>query len=133
LLSAFQTDGAGTWSWAWKLVFTIVTLASGFKGGEVTPLFFIGATLGHSLALVLGAPVGLFAGLGLIAIFAGATKTPLACTVIGIELFGAYHAVHFALVCFVAFLVSGRTGIYSGQRQPSPTAPLAPKARKQTP
>jgi H+/Cl- antiporter ClcA len=96
LLSAFQTDGAETWSWAWKLVFTVVTLASGFKGGEVTPLFFIGATLGHSLALWLGAPVGLFAGLGLIAIFAGATKTPLACTVLGIELFGAHHAVLFA-------------------------------------
>lgn len=133
LLSAFQTDGAGTWSWAWKLAFTIVTLASGFKGGEVTPLFFIGATLGHSLALWLGAPVGLFAGLGLIAIFAGATKTPLACTVLGIELFGAQHAVLFAVACFVAFLVSGRTGIYSGQRQPLPAATLTPKTRKQTP
>jgi len=133
LLSAFQSDGAGAWSWAWKLVFTIVTLGSGFKGGEVTPLFFIGATLGHSLALWLGAPVGLFAGLGLIAIFAGATKTPLACTMLGVELFGAHHAVHFALACFVAFLVSGRTGIYSGQRQPLPAATLAPKAQKQNP
>jgi H+/Cl- antiporter ClcA len=130
LLSAFQTAGAGTWSWAWKLVFTIVTLASGFKGGEVTPLFFIGATLGHSLALWLGAPVGLFAGLGLVAIFAGATKTPLACTVLGVELFGAHHAVYFAFACFVAFLVSGRTGIYFGQRHPSPATPLAPKAEK---
>jgi H+/Cl- antiporter ClcA len=111
-------------------VFTVVTLASGFKGGEVTPLFFIGATLGHSLALWLGAPVGLFAGLGLIAIFAGATKTPLACTVLGIELFGAHHAVYFAFACFVAFLVSGRTGIYFGQRHPSPATSLAPKAEE---
>lgn len=132
LHSAFQTDGAGTWSWAWKLVFTVVTLASGFKGGEVTPLFFIGATLGHTLALLLGAPAGLFAGLGLIAIFAGATKTPLACTVLGIELFGAHHAVYFALACCVAFLVSGRTGIYSAQRHPSPATILASKAHKKT-
>lgn len=130
LLSAFQTGGAGAWSWAWKLVFTVVTLASGFKGGEVTPLFFIGATLGHTLALLLGAPVALFAGLGLIAIFAGATKTPLACTVLGVELFGAHHVVYFALACCVAFLVSGRTGIYSAQRHPSPATPLATKAQK---
>ncbi len=126
LLSAFQTGGAGTWSWAWKLLFTVVTLASGFKGGEVTPLFFIGAALGHTLALPLGAPVGLFAGLGLIAIFAGATKTPLACTVLGIELFGAHAAVYFALACYVAFFASGRTGIYTAQRRPAPRPPTAP-------
>lgn len=59
LLSAFQTEGAEPWSWAGKFLFTTVTLASGFKGGEVTPLFFIGATLGHALAVPLGAPVAL--------------------------------------------------------------------------
>jgi H+/Cl- antiporter ClcA len=120
ILSAFTTTGATPWSWWWKLLFTAVTLGSGFKGGEVTPLFFIGATLGHALAIPFGAPVDLFAGLGFIAVFAGATNTPLACTVMGIELFGAQHAVYFAVACFIAYLFSGHTGIYSGQKRGVP-------------
>ena len=58
----------------------------------------------------------LFAALGFVAVFAGATKTPLACTLLGIELFGAHHAVVFALACFIAYLSSGRGGVYSAQR-----------------
>lgn len=116
LLSAFQAGGATPWSWWWKLLFTAVTLSAGFKGGEVTPLFFIGATLGHALAILLGTPVDLFAGLGFIAIFAGAANTPLACTVMGIELFGAHYTVYFALACFVAYFFSGHSGIYLSQR-----------------
>lgn len=116
VLSAFQAGGATPWSWWWKLLFTAVTLAAGFKGGEVTPLFFIGATLGNAVATACGAPVDLFAALGFIAVFAGATNTPLACTIMGIELFGADHAVYFALSCFVAYYCSGHSGIYSSQR-----------------
>lgn len=116
LLSAFHPGGATTWSWAWKLLFTAVTLAAGFKGGEVTPLFIIGATLGNALASLAGLPVDLFAALGFVAVFAGATKTPLACTLLGIELFGADHAVPLALACFIAYLSSGSGGIYSAQR-----------------
>ncbi len=120
ILSAFAPAGAPPWSWWWKLIFTAVTLGSGFKGGEVTPLFFIGATLGHTVALVLSGPVDLFAGLGFIAIFAGATNTPLACTMLGIELFGAHHAVYYAVACFIAYLFSGHTGIYSAQQRGVP-------------
>lgn len=116
LLSAFQRGGATPWSWWWKLLFTAVTLSAGFKGGEVTPLFFIGATLGNTLALVLGAPVDLFAGLGFVAVFAGAANTPLACTIMGIELFGAHYTVYFAVACFVAYFFSGHSGIYLSQR-----------------
>jgi len=112
LLSAFNPGGAHDWSWAGKFLFTIVTLGSGFKGGEVTPLFFIGATLGHALAGFAHAPIDLFAGLGMIAVFAGATKTPFACTLLGVELFGAYYAPYFALACFIAVFASGRSGIY---------------------
>ena len=115
LLSAFQPGGATPWSWWWKLLFTAVTLAAGFKGGEVTPLFFIGAALGNTLAVLLGAPVDLFAGLGFIAVFAGAANTPLACTVMGIELFGAPYALYFAVACFVAYHFSGHSGIYRSQ------------------
>jgi H+/Cl- antiporter ClcA/PII-like signaling protein len=116
ILTAFNPGGAHAWSWWWKLLFTAVTLASGFKGGEVTPLFFIGATLGNTLAVLLGGPVDLFAGLGFVAVFAGSTNTPLACTVMGAELFGAHYLVYFAVACFVAYFFSGHSGIYMSQR-----------------
>ena len=116
ITSAFRAGGAGPFDWWWKVVFTAVTLSSGFKGGEVTPLFFIGATLGNRLALVLRAPIDLFAGLGFVAVFAGAANTPLACTILGIELFGAGPAVYLATACFVSYLVSGHSGIYLSQR-----------------
>lgn len=116
ILSAFHEGGAGMWSWWWKILFTAVTLSAGFKGGEVTPLFFIGATLGNVFATLSGAPVDLFAGLGFIAVFAGASNTPLACTIMGVELFGAHYAVYFAVACFVAYYFSGHSGIYGSQR-----------------
>jgi len=114
--SAFNAGGADTWSWLWKTIYTTVTLGTGFKGGEVTPLFYIGATLGNTLSALLNAPVGLFAALGFIAVFAGATNTPLACTFMGIELFGGEHALLFAVACFTAYFFSGNSGIYSAQR-----------------
>ena len=104
------------WAWALKLLFTVVTLSAGFKGGEVTPLFFIGAALGNVLSWILGAPTDLFAGLGFVAMFAGAANTPLACTLMGIELFGAGQAAYIAAACFVAYLCSGHSGIYLSQR-----------------
>ncbi|HIJ94916.1 MAG TPA: voltage-gated chloride channel family protein [Desulfuromonadales bacterium] len=120
ILSCFSPQGADPWSWWWKLIFTVVTLGSGFKGGEVTPLFFIGAALGNSLAQLLGAPVDLFAGLGFIAVFAGATNTPLACTLMGIELFGSHYTIYFTIACFVSYLLSGHSGIYLSQRIGTP-------------
>lgn len=120
IVSCFQAGGAHTWSWLWKVLFTAITLSSGFKGGEVTPLFFIGAALGNTLAMLLGAPVDLFAALGFIAVFAGATNTPLACTMMGIELFGGEYAVYFATSCFTAYLFSGHSGIYLSQRIGTP-------------
>ncbi|WFU00748.1 voltage-gated chloride channel family protein [Rhizobium sp. CB3171] len=116
ILGFFDPARIDYWSWFWKAVFTIVTLSSGFKGGEVTPLFFIGAALGNAVAAVLGAPIDLFAALGFIAVFAGATNTPLACMIMGIELFGATHTVYFAVACFLAYICSGHTSIYLSQR-----------------
>lgn len=103
-------------AWIWKLAFTVVTLSAGFKGGEVTPLFFIGAALGNSLAIAMGAPVDLFAALGFVAIFAGASNTPLASTLLGIELFGAGNGLYIATACIVAYRFSGHSGIYTAQR-----------------
>jgi PII-like signaling protein len=106
-------------------VFTILTLSSGFKGGEVTPLFYIGAGLGNALSGVLGAPADLFAALGLVALFAGASNTPLACMIMGVELFGSTHTVYIAVACFLAYLCSGHSGIYLSQRIGVPKSPSA--------
>ncbi|HQS44934.1 MAG: chloride channel protein [Rhizobiales bacterium 24-66-13] len=116
IASFFDPGRIDYWSWLWKFVFTVVTLSAGFKGGEVTPLFFIGAALGNALAHLLGAPVDLLAGLGFVAVFAGASNTPLACTIMGIELFGAENTVYVATACFIAYAFSGHSGIYLSQR-----------------
>jgi H+/Cl- antiporter ClcA len=120
ITSAFHRGGSDTWSWLWKTVYTSVTLGTGFKGGEVTPLFYIGATLGNALSALLHAPASLFAALGFIAVFAGATNTPVACTMMGVELFGAEHALLFGLACFTAFLFSGHPGIYGAHKAEDP-------------
>ena len=118
ILSCFRAGGATDGSWGWKILFTAVTLSCGFKGGEVTPLFFIGAALGNVCARLLDATAqtDLFAGLGFIGVFAGATNTPLACTIMGIELFGSQAVVYMAVACYLSYLFSGHTGVYLSQR-----------------
>ncbi|AZA94017.1 chloride channel protein [Chryseobacterium nakagawai] len=104
------------YDFALKMAFTIITLSAGFKGGEVTPLFFIGATLGSALSLFIPLPFGLLAGMGFVAVFAGATNTPLACMLMGIELFGAECSVYIAIACVVSYLLSGHNSIYTKQK-----------------
>ena len=98
-----------------KILFTGFTLGAGFKGGEVTPLFFIGATLGSTLSLVVPLPIALLAGMGFVAVFAGATHTPIACTVMGMELFGIESGIFVAVACYTAYFASGSVGIYNAQ------------------
>lgn len=97
-----EASGAEPWDWAWKLVFTVVTVGSGFKGGEVTPLFFMGAGLGWALSGWLGLPVPLLAACGMVAVFGAAARTPAACFLMGVELFGPCPALPLALCCAVA-------------------------------
>lgn len=99
-----------------KMVFTIASLGSGFKGGEVTPLFYIGATLGNALAPLLHMPFSLLAGIGFVAVFAGAANTPIASTLMAIELFGADVGIYAGIACVISYLFSGHTGIYRSQR-----------------
>ena len=101
---------------ALKLLFTAITLGSGFPGGEVTPLFVIGATLGASLGTPLHVDVALLAAVGFVAVFAGAANTPLACTIMGVELFGAGAILPLAVGCVVAYIFSSHRGIYPTQR-----------------
>lgn len=96
-----------------KLILTTLTLGSGFKGGEVTPLFFIGATLGSSLSEYLTLPISFAAAIGFAGVFAAATKAPLACALMGAELFGWPMLPVFVLVCYLSVFVSGKQGIYN--------------------
>ena len=115
IVEAFQQPLA-PYDFAAKMVFTIASLGSGFKGGEVTPLFFIGATLGNALAPLLNLPFPLLAGVGFVAVFAGAANTPIASTLMAMELFGSEVGLYAALACVVSYLFSGHTGIYRAQR-----------------
>ncbi len=118
LITRSLAGGAGIVAGAFllKLLFTSVTLGSGFQGGEVTPLFVIGATLGVALGRNLGAPVPLFAAMGFVAVFAGATNTPIACTIMGMELFGSGPVVPLAMACTIAYVCSSHRSIYGSQR-----------------
>jgi H+/Cl- antiporter ClcA len=102
-------------AFAWKLVFTAITLGSGFQGGEVTPLFVIGATLGVTLGRALDVPVSLLAAVCFVAVFAGAARVPLACTAMAVELFGWEVLPLAALACAASWFVAHPHGIY-GER-----------------
>ena len=115
-----------------KLLLTTFTIGVGFKGGEVTPLFFVGATLGSALSALLPLPVSFLAGLGFVAVFAGATNTPIACTLMGIELFGIEAGIYLGIACVAAYLFSGHTGIYTAQVVGTPKHLSYWKARKGT-
>lgn len=118
LITDALAGGAGiaTFAFAGKLVFTAVTLGSGFQGGEVTPLFVIGSTLGATLAVAMGAPVPLFAAIGFVAVFAAATNTPIACTIMAVELFGGSVIVPVAIACILSYALSSDRSIYTSQR-----------------
>ncbi|HAS57143.1 MAG TPA: chloride channel protein [Algoriphagus sp.] len=114
IVEAFETP-LPWYDWLAKTGLTGFTLGAGFKGGEVTPLFFTGATLGNALHGLIPLPLALLAGMGFVAVFSGATNTPMACTVMGIELFGYESGIFLAIACFIAYIFSGKGGIYTSQ------------------
>jgi H+/Cl- antiporter ClcA len=111
---AFNTH-AGNFDFALKLLLTSLTLSAGFKGGEVTPLFFIGATLGNILIWFIPLPMALLAGMGFVAVFAGATHCVVASIIMGMELFGIQAGIYVGLASLVAYFASGMNGIYNAQ------------------
>ena len=115
---AFADPGLPGEMFAWKAVFTAVTVGSGFPGGEVTPLFFVGATLGNALARGLGIPLALGAGVGMAAVFACAARAPLALAVMAGELLGVGVVPHALVVCGVGAWLMRGPGIYEGGRTP---------------
>lgn len=114
--NSVRGEGVIIYAFLLKLIFTVVTLGSGFLGGEVTPLFVIGSTLGYSLGVILGLDPAWVAMVGFVAVFAASSNTPIACIFMGIELFGGNIALVTVVGCMVAYLASGHEGIYHTQR-----------------
>lgn len=114
IVKAFSTPNE-SYDFLLKILFTGFTLGAGFKGGEVTPLFFVGATLGSALSVIVPLPIALLAAMGFVAVFSGATHTPIACTVMGMELFGIESGFFVGIACVVAYFASGSIGIYHSQ------------------
>jgi len=111
------------WAFALKFLFTALTLGFGYKGGEVTPLFVIGALLGTALAPLLGLPVAFIAAVGYITVFGAASNTPIASLAMGIELFGTGFIAPLMITGFLAYVLVGNRGIYGGHRIVTPKIP----------
>ena len=116
ILRSFSDPDLPLYAFALKLLFTAVTLGAGFLGGEVTPLFFVGAALGSTMGHLLGIPVDLAAGVGMASVFAAASNAPLALSIMAIELLGGSLFPHVMIVCVLAYLFTGHRSIYPAQR-----------------
>ena len=114
--AAFHGGTIHSYDWIVKLILTVLTLCIGFQGGEVTPLFSMGASLGIVLGSLLGLPGVVCAALGYAAVFGGATNTLIAPMLIGLEVFGVQNALAFVIVCSVAYIVNGNRSIYTAQQ-----------------
>lgn len=99
-----------------KIIFTAVTISCGFKGGEIVPTFFIGATLGCTVGSLLGLPAGFSAALGLIALFCSVVNCPIASMILSVEMFGSEGFIFFGVVCAVSYVLSGYYSLYSTQK-----------------
>lgn len=103
-------------AFALKILFTAITLGAGFKGGEIVPTFFVGATFGNTMGRLIGLNPSFGAGIGLISLFCGVTNCPLTSLIMSIELFGKDGMLFFAIVCAVSYMLSGYHGLYSEQK-----------------
>ena len=116
ITDAIEKGIANPDAFLWKLLFTAISLGCGFRGGEVVPTFFVGATLGCVVGPILGIPAGFAAEVGLVAVFCGAVNCPIASIVLSVELFGSVELTYFAVACGIAYMLSGYFGIYRSQK-----------------
>lgn len=112
----FHGEEVSRWAFLLKIIFTAITIGSGFKGGEIVPTLFIGATLGYTMADIVGMPVALCAAIGMVALFASVTNCPIATVFLAVELFGGEGLLYYAMAIFVAFVLSGYFSLYTGQK-----------------
>ncbi len=113
--SALKGGEVAWWAFAAKIVFTSITLTFGGSGGIVTPIFFIGATAGSFYAQVMGLDQGTFAAIGMVSLLAGAANTPIAASILAVELFGPKIAPFAATACVTSFLMTGHRSVYPSQ------------------
>lgn len=116
IIEAALAGHAVPYAFLLKMLFTAVTLGAGFRGGEIVPTFFVGATFGCAAAPLLGLDPAFGGAIGMIALFCGVTNCPLASIFLSIELFGSSHVVFFALACALSYLLSGKFSLYSAQK-----------------
>jgi H+/Cl- antiporter ClcA len=114
-------EGCFTQKVAWymflvKIIFTAITLCAGYKGGEIVPTFFVGATFGNFVGSLMGMDVSFGSAIGLIAVFCGVTNCPLTSMFLSVEIFGSKGIVYFGIACAVSYLLSGYTGLYNAQK-----------------
>lgn len=112
---AIEQGQARPWDFALKFIFTAITLASGFKGGEIVPTFFVGAAFGCTVGPIIGMDAGFAAALALIALFCGNTNCPIASILLALELFGGKGLPFFALACAITYMLSGNISLYHNQ------------------
>jgi len=116
LITASFTQQVSPLAFLNKIIFTTLTLGTGFQGGEVTPLFVIGSTFGNALSSILHISPSFLACLGLIGVFAGATNSPITSFILGIEMFGSQGSEYMFMTCAISYLFSGHSGIYISQK-----------------
>ena len=114
--NSFNGSVIYSYDWLFKFLLTIITLSAGFQGGEVTPLFSIGSSLGVVLALILGLPIEFVAALGYVSVFGSATNTFLAPIFIGAEVFGFNYLPYFFVICTISYMFNGNKSIYTAQK-----------------
>ena len=112
----FHGESVSKWAFLLKIIFTAITIGSGYRGGEIVPTLFIGATLGFTMADLVGMPVAFCAAVGMVALFASVTNCPIATVFLAIELFGGEGLLYYALAIFVSFVLSGYFSLYTGQK-----------------
>ena len=113
---AVTFGNAKGWAWALKIVFTAITIGAGYKGGEIVPTFFIGATFGCAIGNIIGISPGFGAAVGMIAMFCGVLNCPVASLILSIELFGAHGFILFAVAVGISYMLSGYYGLYGSQK-----------------
>lgn len=116
IIRALEKGESVPYAFIAKILFTMITLSAGFKGGEIVPSFFIGATFGCTVGPIIGIPPEFAAAIGMICIFCAATNTPLASIILSIEIFGSEGILYFAIACAFAYVMSGYSGLYSSQK-----------------
>lgn len=116
IISEAMEGNAVPYAFVLKIIFTVVTISAGFKGGEIVPTFFIGSTFGCVVGGLLGLEPSFGAAIGFVALFCGVVNCPVASIMLALEVFGAGSIMIFAIVCGVSYMMSGYYGLYSSQK-----------------